>query len=110
VSRKRKPRYTVVALLGSALLAAACASKGKDDGWKVLEATVVGREHDAPGEGGASYRGTGNYYLVFETREGDATATYRFQVTEQNFQRYPEGTRVEIIIADNNLRQIRPLH
>jgi hypothetical protein len=96
-------------LIGLAALAARCASSSSDDGWKVLEATVVGRQHQSPGEGGASYRGTGNYYLVFETREGDATATYTFLVNERQYARYPEGSRVQIIIADNNLRDIRPL-
>lgn len=98
------------AILFLALLAVACASSSKDDGWKVLEATVIGREHEQPGEGTASFRGTGNYYLVFETREGDATATYRFLVNDKQYHRYFEGSRVQIIIADHNLREIRPLN
>lgn len=100
----------IPAILFLALLTAACASSSKDSGWKVLEATVVGREHEQPGEGTASFRGTGNYYLVFETREGDATATYRFLVNEKQYHRYVEGSRVQIIIADDNLREIRPLN
>ncbi|MBC8645648.1 MAG: hypothetical protein H7X85_00670 [Thermoanaerobaculia bacterium] len=105
----KRVRSNVAAALLVSALAAGCASSSPDNGWKVLEATVVGREHQSPGEGGASYRGTGNYYLVFETREGDATATYTFLVNERQYARYPEGSRVQIIIADNNLREIRPL-
>ncbi len=97
-----------VLLLGSALLPA-CASSSTDGGWKTLEATVVRREHQRPGEGGASYGGTGNYYLVFETLEGEATSTYTFPVTERQYVRFPEGSRVQIIIADDTLREIRPL-
>ena len=105
----KRLRSNVAAALLFAGLAAGCASSSSDSGWKVLEATVVGREHQSPGQGGASYRGTGNYFLVFETREGDATATYTFLVNERQYMRYPEGSRVQIIIADNNLREIRPL-
>ena len=105
---RRTGRLRAGTLIALAALAIGCASSG-DDGWKVLEATVVGREHQSPGEGGASYRGTGNYYLVFETREGDATATYTFLVNERQYARYTEGSRVQITIADNNLREIRPL-
>jgi len=92
------------------LVLAACAgSSDPSKGFKALEAVVVGREHEAPGSGGASFQGTGNYYLVFEAREGAATSTYRFLVTERQFRRFPEGTRVQIVIADNTLREIRPL-
>jgi hypothetical protein len=69
---------------------------------------VVDREHEPPGTGSADFRGTGNYYLVFETREGDATARYRFRVTQQQYYRFPEGSRVAITLVDNDLRGIRP--
>jgi hypothetical protein len=98
------------ALLLLAAAAGACASSSKDSGWKVLEATVIAREHEQPGEGSAGFRGTGNYYLVFETREGEATSTYRFLVNDKQYHRYVEGSRVQIIIADDMLREIRPLH
>jgi len=101
-------RLVCLALLGGVLLSA-CASTDSSAGFKSLEAVVVGREHDAPGSGGASWRGSGNYYLVFEAREGEATSTYRFLVTEQQYHRFPEGSRVQIVIADNSLRDIRPL-
>jgi hypothetical protein len=96
----------VVALL---VLVACAGSSDPSKGLKALEAVVVGREQEAPGSAGASYQGTGNYYLVFEAREGTATSTYRFLVTERQFRRYPEGSRVQIVILDNTLREIRPL-
>lgn len=95
-----------VALL---VLAACAGSSDPSKGLKAVEAVVVGREHEAPGSGGSSFQGTGNYYLVFETREGEATSTYRFLVTEQQYRRYPEGSRVQIVVLDNTLREIRPL-
>ncbi len=99
------------ALVALVLLSAACASsKDSSRGFKSLEATVVDREHEAPGTRGASFAGTGNYYLVFEARDGDATVRYRFQVTLSQYNRYVEGSRVQLLIADNLLRDIRPLN
>ena len=96
-------------LLLAAVLAAGCASGSKDPfvGSKAIEATVVERQYDPPGSGGASYAGSGNYYLVFEGREGEATSHYRFPVSRQQYNRFPEGSHVQLIIVDNNLRQIR---
>jgi hypothetical protein len=96
--------------LGAGLLAG-CASSSKDPfvGTKSLEATVVERQYDPPGSGGASFAGTGNYYLVFEGREGEATAHYRFRVTQQQYMRFQEGAHVQIVIVDNNLKDIRLL-
>jgi hypothetical protein len=90
---------------------AACASTAKDPfvGAKSVDATVVERQYDPPGTGGASYAGTGNYYLVFEGKEGDATARYRFPVTRQQYVRFQEGAHVQLVILDGNLRDIRPL-
>ncbi|HEV8611034.1 MAG TPA: hypothetical protein VGS98_13345 [Thermoanaerobaculia bacterium] len=104
-------RTIAVAVVLSTALLAGCASGSKDPfaGTKSLEATVVERQYDPPGSGGASYAGTGNYYLVFEGKEGDATAHYRFRVTHQQYLRFPEGSRVQIVVVDNNLRDIRPL-
>ena len=98
------------AALFAATLASACASS-KDPmlGHKALDATVVERRYDPPGTGGASYRGSGNYYLVFEAREGDATARYTFQVTQSQYQRFQEGANVRIIMVDSNLRDIRKI-
>jgi hypothetical protein len=103
-------RAGVLAAVLAAIVAASCAtSKDPMLGHKALEATVVERRYDPPGTGGASYRGSGNYYLVFEAREGDATARYTFQVTHSQYLRFPEGANVQIILVDSNLRDIRRL-
>jgi hypothetical protein len=100
-----------VALLVSALLALSCASKtgpSRATGNKVLEGVVVERDHDAPGTGGAGFQGTGNYYLVIEARDGDATAHYRYQVSYRQWFRFPEGSHVRITIRNNFLQEIQP--
>jgi len=97
-----------IALLAAA--SAACAgSKDPYLGVRSLDATVIERRYDPPGSGGASYRGSGNYYLIFEAQEGQATARYTYQVTQQQYIRFQEGTRVQIILVDNNLKEIRRL-
>ena len=100
----------VAAAIVASVLASACASS-KDPllGHKALEATVVERRYDPPGTNGASYRGSGNYYLVFEAREGDATARYTYQVSQSQYQRFQEGANVQIILVDSNLRDIRKI-
>lgn len=106
------PRRSIAAALSlAAVLVAGCASGSKDPflGAKSLDATVVERQFDPPGSGGASYASTGNYYLVFEGREGEATAHYRFRVTRQQYLRFQEGAHVHLVIVDGNLRDIRPL-
>ena len=99
------------ALLLATVGIAACASASKDPflGAKSIDATVVERQYDPPGTGGASYAGTGNYYLVFEGKEGDATAHYRFPVTRQQYIRFEDGAHVQLVIVDGNLKDIRPL-
>lgn len=99
------------ALLLATVGIAACASASKDPflGAKSVDATVVERQHDPPGTGGASYAGTGIYYLLFEGKEGDATVHYRFRVTRQQYIRFEEGSHVQLVILDGNLRDIRPL-
>ena len=105
-----RPKEMVAALLLLVLSVVACSStKDSSLGVRVLDAVVVEREHEAPGTGSASYRGSGNWYLVFEAREGDATARYRYQVTREQYFHYQEGTRVRLVLADNLLREIRPL-
>lgn len=109
---RRRFLLAFAGLLGGALLlAGGCASSPKKPGtgFRTLEATVVGREFDPPGSGGASYAGTGNYYLVFEAKDAEATATFKFQVTKMQYNRYTEGSRVQIVLADNELRDLRPL-
>jgi len=95
----------------SIALVAACASSKRDPnlGYKSLEATVVDRQYDPPGTGGASYAGSGNYYLLFEAREGDTTSHYRFQVNQLQYNRYTEGTHVQLFLENNNLRDIRKI-
>ena len=105
----RRVRFAAALLVLTAALASGCASGSKDPfvGSKAIEATVVERQYDPPGSGGASFAGSGNYYLVFEGREGEATSHYRFPVSRQQYNRFPEGSHVQLIIVDNNLRQIR---
>ncbi len=101
-----------VALLVSALLALSCSSKtasSRGTGNKVLEGVVVERDHDAPGAGGAGFQGTGNYYLVIEAKDGDATAHYRYQVSYRQWFRFPEGSHVRITIRNNFLQDIQSI-
>ncbi|MDQ2971137.1 MAG: hypothetical protein M3R62_15775 [Acidobacteriota bacterium] len=105
-------KNVAIVLIAAALLASACAtsktpSKNPSRGFKTLEATVVEREREAPGSGTASFAGNGNFYLVFEARDGEATVRYRFQVTQAQYSRFVEGTRVQILVADDQLREIR---
>ena len=104
-----KARAAAICLLLAGTFSTACASSSKDPfvGSKTLDATVVERQYDPPGTGGAGYSGIGNYYLLFEAREGDATAHYRFRVTQQQYNRFGEGSHVRLVVVDNNLRDIR---
>jgi hypothetical protein len=83
-------------------------SASKDRGFKSIEATVVNREKEMPGAGGG-IQGNPIYYLEFEAREGEANTHYRFEVNQTQFNRYVEGTHVQLIIGDNRLRDIRPI-
>ena len=80
-------------------------SASKDRGFKSVEATVVNREKEMMGAGGI--QGNAVYYLEFEAREGEASTHYRFEVNMTQFNRYVEGTHVQLIIGDNRLRDIR---
>jgi hypothetical protein len=107
----RKRRAIAAALAVAAALAAGCATSRKDPslGVRSLDAIVVERQYDPPGSGGASYAGSGNYYLLFEAKEGEATAHYRFRVSRQQYVRFTEGSHVQIVLVDNNLKEIRRL-
>jgi hypothetical protein len=106
---RQKGIVTALALGVLVLAVAACTStKDPSRGSRVLDAVVVEREYEAPGNGPSGYAGSGNWYLVFEAKEGEATARYRYQVTREQYYRYPEGTRVQIVLLDNLLRDIRP--
>jgi hypothetical protein len=108
-------RRLLVLCVGLALGLAACASKpnpasgsqaGK--GFRVLEAVVVDRAYEPPGSPGTAL-GSGTYYLDFEARDGEATAHYRFPVTRVQYNRYLDGTHVQLVMADDRLREIRPI-
>ncbi len=107
-----RSRAAVALLVFAALTLSSCSSGGrrKDPGLGVrtLDCLVVEREREAPGQNGARYDGTGNFYLIFETREGEATARYRFQVTRQQWFRFVEGSRVRITLNNNILQDVRP--
>jgi hypothetical protein len=99
----------LAALIGLACASSSPGGKPKETGSKVLSGVVVEREREAPSSaGGASFQGTGNYYLVFEVRDGDATARYRYQVTYQQWFRFPEGSAVRITLHNNFLQDIKP--
>ena len=104
----------ISALLATAVLVAACASSGKKDpglGVRTLDCTVVERMQSSPGSSGTSraYATTGDYTMVFETKEGEATARYTFQVNRTQWARFPEGSRVRITLNNNILTDIRPI-
>lgn len=109
---------TALLLAGAAALAApsGCStapanpnsSAARDRGFKTVEATVVNREKEMPGSGGG-IQGNPVYYLEFEAREGEVNTHYRFEVNMTQFNRYVEGTHVQLVIGDNRLRDIRPV-
>jgi len=76
-------------------------------GFRVLEAVVVDRSYSPPGSPGTTLGGSGAYYLEFEAQDGGATAHYRFEVTRIQYTRYVEGTHVQLVMADDQLREIR---
>jgi hypothetical protein len=105
------------ALACLALFLTACASSKPNPasgskagkGFRVLDAVVTGRTYDPPGSAGTSLGGSGAYSLEFEAKDGEATAHYRFPVTRIQYNRYLEGTHVQLVMADNQLREIRPI-
>jgi hypothetical protein len=101
-------RRLSAAVLVSCLLVAACAtSKDSGLGTRTLECVIEEKGQEGPSSA-SGYRGTGNYYMVFEAREGQATSRYRLEVTRQQFQRFQEGQRVKITLNNNILVDIRP--
>ena len=110
-----RQRILTAAAILATLVAAACASSAtkKDSGLgiRTLDCTVVEREQAAPGSSGTSrgYASTGDYYMVFETKEGEATSRYRLQVTRTQWFRYPEGSRVRITLNNNILTDVRSI-
>lgn len=114
----RHRRFPALAAAALALVGCACASSGKsgasrsgssENASRVLTAVVTEREYDAPGSpGGGGFRGSGAWYLSFEAQDGDKTVHYRFPVNQRQYYRYPEGTRVELVLSGDLLRDIRP--
>ena len=109
------PRFLASALaMGLAVWVGCSSSSGskKSDpalGTRVLECVVVQHDHDSAASGGSGYRGgTGSYYMVFEAHEGQATSTYRLEVTRQQFQRFQDGDRVRLTLNNNILVNIQP--
>ena len=103
-------------LLPAAFLLLSCSTGSKSaggsaagKGFRVLDAVVVARIYDPPGAPGTTMGGGGNWFLEFEARDGEATAHYRFPVSRTQYNRYQEGQRVQLIMADNELRDIRPV-
>ena len=106
----RRVALAAAAVFALSLSAANCASSPKgptahDPGSRTLHAVVTERQYDA---GTAGYRTSGTYYLSFEAEDGDKTVHYRFPVTQQQYARYSEGSRVTLVIVDERLRDIRP--
>ena len=112
-------RRLSAAVLLSALLVGACASKTpstgsaapatKKDagvGTRTLDCVIEEKGTENPSTA-SGYRTGGNYYMVFEAREGQATSRYRLEVTRQQWQRFQEGQRVKITLNNNILVDIR---
>jgi hypothetical protein len=118
-ARRRAPERigSRILILAIGVVLAGCASSKPNPssgsqagkGFRTLEAVVVDRTYDPPGSGGTSFGSSGAYYLAFEAQDGGATAHFRFPVTRTQYQRFVEGTHVELVLADDRLREIRPL-
>jgi hypothetical protein len=96
-----------------ALVPAACSSSKPRDsgaGLRVLDAVVVERSQAPSGSGGVgAYSGSGNYYMTFETHEGDAIARYHLEVNRTQWFRFQEGAHVRITLNNNILQDIRSI-
>jgi hypothetical protein len=111
-------RHLIPALLltaGCALVSCSSSPRSHNQsaanrGLRVLEAVVTGRSYEPPGSPGTTMRGDGNWVLEFEARDGDATAHYRFSVTRSQYNRFQEGQRVQLVMSNDDLRDIRPLN
>jgi hypothetical protein len=100
-------RALLLLVLGLTACSSASVKDSSPQGLRILDAVVLERQYEAPTTGGASLETSGSWYMVFEAREGEATARYRFSVTRQQYIRFPEGTRVQIVLSDHSLREIR---
>ena len=108
---KRSILSAAALVLAFALEACSSTPKKTDPGLgtRTLDCIVESREHES-GSSSSSYRGggTGDYYMVFVTREGQATSRYRLPVTRAQYQRFQEGDRVRITLNNNILMNIQP--
>jgi hypothetical protein len=105
-------RWLSAAALAALLFAGACSTSGaakKDTGigTRTLECVIEEKGQEGPSSA-SGYRTGGNYYMVFEAREGQATSRYRLEVTRPQWQRFQEGQRVKITLNNNILIDIRP--
>jgi hypothetical protein len=110
-----RARSLMPVLLAAAFVLPACSSSApkKTDpglGVRTLDCVVESREHES-GSSTSSYRGggTGDYYMVFVTHEGQATSRYRLPVSRTQYQRFQEGDRVKITLNNNILTNIQPI-
>lgn len=112
------PRRRILAAIFPSLVAlavaAGCASSkpasnpskaGK--GFRTLEATVVERTFLPPGSPGTTMGGSGAWFMDFEAKDGEATVHYHFPVTRDQYNRHHEGDHVLLVLADDDLREIR---
>ena len=107
-------RWISAAVLVSSLLAGACAASNsaapkKDTGigTRTLDCVIEEKGQESPSSASGYRSSGGNYYMVFEAREGQATSRYRLEVTRQQWQRFQEGQRVKITLNNNILVDIR---
>jgi hypothetical protein len=112
-----KRHLVPVLLLAAGWALVSCSSSPKPPtqsaakkGFRTLDAVVTARIYDPPGSPGTTIGGRGNWFLEFEAQDGTATAHYRFPVTQTQYNRYQEGQRVQLVMADDDLRDIRPVY
>ena len=110
---KQRSRFFAAVLAAGLFAGAGCASSSKKSdpalGTRVLDCVVVQHDHDSGGSSGSGMRGaSGGYYIVFQTHEGQATSTYRLEVSRQQFVRFQDGDRVKLTLNNNILVNIQP--
>lgn len=103
-----KKRVGIALFLLSALGLSGCATSSESsEGFRKLRAVVVERGFESPGQS-ADLQESGIWYLVLEALDGEASARFRFFVTQQQYFRFHEGASVELTLLDYTLRDIRP--
>jgi hypothetical protein len=112
-SRRRILAAMLPSLIAFAVAAGCASSKPASNpskagkGFRTLEATVVERTFLPAGSPGTTMGGSGAWFLDFEAKDGEATVHYHFPVTRDQYNRYHEGDHVLLVLADNDLREIR---